>query len=196
MGTNYYLTNTYCKCCKRSREECTSEHWLKRETLLSTPEVKLHIGKSSGGWCFSLHVIPSLGLNTLDDWELLIDEALDRAKWEEALDRVVKWHIIDEYGDLIGKTELHNIITKRVERYASARLDDDLKRIITKNRELCGREDPKQCTDDQYLRIQYGYPAYAQLVFFKDTLIRHYFDGVHCVGHGEGSWDYITGEFS
>jgi hypothetical protein len=195
MGTNYYLTNTHCKCCKRSREECTSEHWLKRETLLSTPEVKLHIGKSSGGWCFSLHVIPSLGLNTLDDWELLIEEVLDRSKCEDTPDRPF-WSIIDEYGDLIGKTELHNIITKRVERYASARLDDDLKRIIAKNRELGSRGKPQHLTDEEYNRTQYGYPAYAQIVFFKDTLIRHYFDGVHCVGHGEGSWDYITGEFS
>ncbi|MDE2107129.1 MAG: hypothetical protein KGL39_58530, partial [Patescibacteria group bacterium] len=25
---------------------------------------------------------------------------------------------------------------------------------------------------------------------------RHDNDGRHCVGHGEGTWDYVTGEFS
>ena len=49
MGTNYYLTED-CECCGRAFPD-------------------LHIGKSSGGWCFSLHVIPSEGLNSLDEWE-------------------------------------------------------------------------------------------------------------------------------
>jgi hypothetical protein len=26
-------------------------------------------------------------------------------------------------------------------------------------------------------------------------LVRHRVDGVHCIGHGEGTWDLITGEF-
>lgn len=25
---------------------------------------------------------------------------------------------------------------------------------------------------------------------------RNYVDGRHCIGHGEGTWDYIVGEFS
>ena len=29
---------------------------------------RLHIGKSSYGWAFSLHIIPHEGLNSLDDW--------------------------------------------------------------------------------------------------------------------------------
>lgn len=41
MGTNYYATRG---------------------------EERLHIGKSSGGWCFSLHIIPEYGLDDLDDW--------------------------------------------------------------------------------------------------------------------------------
>lgn len=28
----------------------------------------LHIGKSSYGWYFSLHIIPEMGINTLRDW--------------------------------------------------------------------------------------------------------------------------------
>ena len=31
-------------------------------------EGPLHIGKSSAGWCFSLHVIPEKGINDLADW--------------------------------------------------------------------------------------------------------------------------------
>jgi hypothetical protein len=27
-------------------------------------------------------------------------------------------------------------------------------------------------------------------------LVRHAVDGHHCIGHGEGTWDYITVEFS
>ena len=41
MGTNYYFEDSseVCECCGRGAES-------------------LHIGKSSGGWCFSLHVMP------------------------------------------------------------------------------------------------------------------------------------------
>ena len=28
-----------------------------------------------------------------------------------------------------------------------------------------------------------------------NNLLRHRVDGAHCVGHGEGTWDYIQGEF-
>lgn len=42
MGTNYYLHRP--------------------------DEDPLHIGKSSVGWCFSLHVIPEKGINDLQDW--------------------------------------------------------------------------------------------------------------------------------
>jgi hypothetical protein len=31
----------------------------------------LHIGKSSAGWCFSLHVMPEAGINSLDEWRSL-----------------------------------------------------------------------------------------------------------------------------
>ena len=29
-----------------------------------------------------------------------------------------------------------------------------------------------------------------------NNLLRHRVDGRHCVGNGEGTWDYIIGEFS
>lgn len=71
MGTNYYLKTAEkppCECCGRDFENGAK-----------------HIGKSSAGWCFSLHVIPEEGINDLADWERL---------WNAA-----GAFIEDEYGD-------------------------------------------------------------------------------------------------
>ncbi len=114
MGTNYYLyTKPDCECCGREFEP-------------------LHIGKSSGGWCFSLHVIPEDGIKTLDDWSKL---------WSKP-----GAFIRNEYGDKIPIEEMENIITKRM--------------------------------------------------WHGNSPQRHNLDGSHCISHGSGSWDYITGEFS
>jgi hypothetical protein len=48
MGTNYYVRENICDCCGRYDE--------------------IHIGKSSGGWCFTLRIYPSKGINDLKDW--------------------------------------------------------------------------------------------------------------------------------
>ena len=112
MGTNYYLhQKPDCKCCGR-------------------PFEPLHIGKSSGGWCFSLHVMPDDGISTLDDWRTL---------WNAP-----GAFIRDEYGEVIDTEDMEHVITKR-------------------SRHAC----PPKRHDDMY-----------------------------CVGHGEGPWDYIVGEFS
>ena len=52
MGTNYYLTKerNYCHHCGRKDVETK------------------HIGKSSSGWVFSLHVYPEEGIHDLSDW--------------------------------------------------------------------------------------------------------------------------------
>ena len=114
MSTNYYLyTKPDCECCGR-------------------PFERLHIGNSSTGWCFSLHVIPEDGINTLNDW---------RALWSDP-----GVHVRDEYGDRIQLDELEKIITQRDWR---------------------GKE-----------------PGRTRI------------DGKYCIGHGDGTWDYIIGEFS
>ena len=59
MGTNYYL-KTGKKITKTC--DCGFEHELDEE---------LHIGKSSYGWKFVLHIIPERGINELEDWEEL-----------------------------------------------------------------------------------------------------------------------------
>jgi hypothetical protein len=110
MGTNYYARHGACKTCGHSDNE-------------------VHIGKSSGGWNFSLHVLPNL--TTLDEWV---------GYWaEEGVE------IFNEYDEKITPEGMFRIITQR------------------------------------------SHP---------DGLIRHLVDGSHCVGQGEGSWDYIAGGFS
>jgi len=85
MGTNYYLKEEEkpaCECCKR-------------------PYVSniLHIGKSSFGWCFSLHVIPIEGINSLDDW---------KARWSQP-----DTSIENEYGDRVTPDDMLRKITQR-----------------------------------------------------------------------------------
>lgn len=81
MGTNYYLhTKPPCDKCGR-------------------PFEAKHIGKSSGGWCFSIHVIPEEGINDLEDWQKLLSKK--------------GAFILDEYGDRVSKSMMMKIITER-----------------------------------------------------------------------------------
>jgi hypothetical protein len=81
MGTNYYLyPRADCACCNR-------------------PFKPLHIGKSSRGWCFSLHVIPEEGINSYNDWE---------ERWSRQGS-----FILDEYGDAIAIPRMKVIINER-----------------------------------------------------------------------------------
>jgi hypothetical protein len=83
MGTNYYLHKPLCNVCKHCGHG-------------DEPEV-LHIGKSSRGWCFSLHVEPEEGIHDLEDWFQV---------WEEGT-------IKSEYGDVVSPVEMLSIITER-----------------------------------------------------------------------------------
>lgn len=81
MGTNYYLEpKAPCDGCGRSFE-------------------RLHIGKSSAGWCFSLHIDPDEGINSLADWE---------SKWSAPGAR-----IINEYGEVISIEDMKQTIINR-----------------------------------------------------------------------------------
>jgi hypothetical protein len=141
MGTNYYLhQKPDCECCGR-------------------PYEPLHIGKSSGGWCFSLHVIPEDGINTLDDWRNL---------W--AAPGV---YIRDGYGNRVSVADMELTITVR--------------------------RSKKEWGDVEWHPI-----FYESEQDFHDKnhsergpngLLRHRI-GTYCNVHGEGTWDYIEGEFS
>lgn len=81
MGTNFYLHDRDpCDCCGR-------------------PFSRLHIGKSSAGRAFSLHVIPEEGIHGLKDWE---------ARWSHPHVRIE-----DEYGQILTPQEMHDRIANR-----------------------------------------------------------------------------------
>ena len=130
MGTNYYLKGGKCPHCGRF-------------------DTELHIGKSSGGWCFSLHVYPDEGINTLEDWKRQFEKP----------DQV----ILNEYGDEIPAVAMLEEITNRENKKG------------------------RQWTDGELYR--------NHAVRGPRGLVRHQIDGF-CIGHGEGTWDYIVGEFS
>jgi len=98
-------------------------------------ERKFHIGKSSNGWCFTLHVIPERGVTSLHHW----------LEWF-----VKPYHVImDEYGEIINPNEMQDIIERR------------------------GDHKPSQL-----------------------LLRRHELGKYHCIGHGEGNYDYCIGTFN
>lgn len=108
MGMNYYLLENCCDKCGRSD--------------------KLHIGKSSWGWAFALHIDKSENLTCLRDWQ---------ERWSKP---GVK--LVDEEDREVSVGEMERIITKRV------------------------------------------------------NVKRHDVDGRHCIAHGEGTYDLITGYFN
>ncbi len=144
MGTNYYLAN------ESEKQHCDTCSCFQR----------LHIGKSSAGWCFSLHVIPERGINSLDDW---------RRRFAEP-----GTAIYSECGKTVS-------------------VEDMLDNIVNRN----------SGDDEKFLNgtVPYGYASWDE--FHRDNgsepgprgLLRHKI-GTHCLGHGEGTWDLVPGEFS
>jgi len=135
MGTNYYFESaaTACPTCKHNTSE------------------PLHIGKSSGGWCFSLHVIPDQNLNDFESWKTRFNEAHSTIK--------------DEYGCEFTPNEMLEIITKR-EFVGNQSLRNDI--WFSRNSAVEG----------------------------PNGLARHHVDGQYCIGHGDGTYDYLQGYFS
>jgi len=131
MGTNYYLESNVCPHCERSDE-------------------KIHIGKSSGGWCFMLQVLPDLMLNTLDDWE---------QAWSKPNTRIT-----NDEGCVVTPEKMIEIIT---------------------NRSWKG-----QVRTAEFLRQNHAIEGPNNLLRFKVS------EENHCIGHGAGTWDYVTGYFS
>jgi hypothetical protein len=83
MGTNYTISESVCPHCGRGSPE-------------------RHIGKSSAGWVFALHVYPEEGIQTLEDWiPLLFREGA-----------VIK----DEYENQLTPHEMLCVIMARCQR--------------------------------------------------------------------------------
>lgn len=139
MGTNYYLKRNCCPTCGRGDEP-------------------LHIGKSSGGWCFSLHVHPEDGINDLCDWEKEMYES--------------GGVIENEYGETISVVRMLEIITERSS-------DRDWNRdwvYIGYN------------SENEFHQRNHSMRG-------PNYLLRHQLSH-GCIGHGNGTYDYITGDFS
>ncbi len=113
---------------------------------------KLHVGKSSGGWCFALHVIEN-GPRNLKDWTTLFKRPNK---------------IVDEYGRKISRKEMLSIITDRTWK---------------KNDVPVGYKDW-----EDFHRYNYSEDG-------PNGLVRCKIDG-RCIGHEDGTWDLVTGDFS
>ena len=79
MGTNYFLY-------RKNKDDPLIE--------------KLHICKSSVGWCFSLHVMPEENIRRLSDWQRVLVQP-----------NVL--YIKNEYDEIVTVEHLTDIITKR-----------------------------------------------------------------------------------
>ena len=132
MGTNYYAKLNYCEHCQRYEE--------------------FHLGSSSSRWCFSLHVYPDDGINTLND---LMNHIGDN-------------QIYNEYDEEISKAEFLNSVMER---------------------SWPERDLSKYGSFDKFLDMN-------EAKLGPNNLLRHKIDGRFCIGHGEGTWDYLIGEFS
>ncbi|SET41180.1 hypothetical protein SAMN05216326_12555 [Nitrosomonas marina] len=82
MGKNYYLHLD-----KKGDED------------ISQAFDPVHIGKSSVGWYFSLHIYPHREIHDLDDWERLFNKDIVTIR--------------DEYGNKTLPGDMMNIITVR-----------------------------------------------------------------------------------
>jgi len=136
MGTNYYLIGDVCAHCGRGDE-------------------RKHIGKSSAGWCFSLHVRPEEGINDLKDWDRLFRDPENK--------------IEDEYG-------------------AAITADEMIKAITDRSGNVGVGKSMSYSSWDEFYRRNHAVPG-------PKGLARHAI-GDYCVGHGDGTWDLIAGEFS
>lgn len=130
MGTNYYAFSRFECDCGKVHE---TEH--------------LHIGKSSSGWYFSLHAIPDMELNSLEDWIHFLKQGCIC--------------IEDEYGHRLSFEGLLSVIKYRSH--------------ITP-------------PDDFDFASNFAEPG-------VNNLVRAKIDGLHCLSHGEGTWQMIAGEF-
>lgn len=139
MGTNYYLFKDACPHCGRGDDA-------------------LHIGKSSCGWCFALHVYrDGEGPANLEEW---------KAAWS-----VPGVEIRNEHREKISPEDMLATITDRE-----------------------GRPDSG--------KAPFRYASLSEALFKNHAQIgprnlwRHKIDGTGCIGHGDGTFDLIVGEFS
>lgn len=163
MGTNYYAKIKP----DHPRYDYFSPYFLDGEDSEG-----LHIGKSSMGWCFSLHVIPEIGITSLEDWKRV---------W--GIEGV--W-IENEYGDVIGVDDMLNWITNRSAKdYGPDWSWEAYWDQVRHNSHM-----QRYCDLDHWLDCNHAIKG-------PKGLLQHRI-GEHCFGHApdHGTWSLITGEFS
>lgn len=144
MGTNYYASRGKCACCGT--------------------DTKLHIGKSSLGWCFLLRLYPERGLTSWTTWRRYLDGMT----------------ITDEYGTVITKKALIEVITKR--RGAVGVGPPPYKDpLVTGSLHWSSWE---QFANANGARVDYLF-----------NLLRHKVDGRLCTRNAVGPWDETHSEF-
>ena len=153
MSTNFYLQKGACSHCGHMPEAT-------------------HLGLSSGGWCFGLHVCPERGINYLPELIVWLNNELGYLKQPPQ-----EWpKIVDENGQVHTLGSFLETVTKR---QSARRIGEGW------DGEWWGflyQSEQHFHDSDHSLRGPSG-------------LLRHRVDGVHCVGHGSGTWDLIVGEF-
>ncbi len=149
MGTNYYWINNVCKHCNKGSE-------------------KIHIGKSSYGWCFSINTVPEYSINSLADWV---------QRWETP-HSIIK----DEYGETITPAEMLSIITNR-EGVADFNKPYPQPTAFARELNINGYNDW-----DTFHANNHSEPGLK-------GLLRHVPDGQHCIRQGSGTYDYMSGYF-
>lgn len=92
MGTNYYAVKGEWQ--SGDEYETVKQHFSGRPAMI-------HIGKSSGGWCFAIHVYPDILLYDFDGWKALGDKLIASG-----------WRIEDEYRNVITLDELWRIVER------------------------------------------------------------------------------------
>lgn len=142
----------------------------------------IHIGKSSGGWCFGLHVYVTVG----EDNELIKQKTLfslnphftlpyDFESWKKLIENPL-WYIEDEYGNKWCSRDMLETIE-------------------------CRRWHNRESWEDVDWKL-YGYHSEEHFHSLNHSergpngLLRSKIDMRHCVGHGEGTYDYLIGDFS
>lgn len=84
MGTNYYLQPPSCPHCGAPTKQ------------------PIHLGKSSAGWCFGLHIRPLNGIEDLSDVFAMIRHHQQAG-----------WLLQDEYGDDVPFAAFREVVTNR-----------------------------------------------------------------------------------
>ena len=140
MGTNYYL---------------------KRPTSMAN----LHLGKSSLGWCFSLHVYPEQNLR---DWGSMLGLCKETCEKGVCL-------IESEYGEEKTIEEFIKIVTER-------HSDKDWESDWWGPKNFLGINLPGYLSEWEFHEANKSERG-------PNGLLRHRVNGKHCIAQGEGTWD-------